>query len=122
MPNFKDHFVLSSLATAGTYLAMCRYYNREPELGEFLVCEAVGVAAGAAPDVLEPAKHPNHRGLGHSVAAGTALAKLALANCCQENGDWREFLKIIVAVATISYIVHLVADAFTPKSLPLLRC
>jgi membrane-bound metal-dependent hydrolase YbcI (DUF457 family) len=120
MPNFRKHLALSAIVSAGTYFAMCRYYDRQPNLGEFLICEGIGIAAGAAPDILEPATDPHHRGLGHSVALGTVLTKLAITNCNRENANWQEFLKITAAAATVSYVVHLIADGFTPNGLPLL--
>jgi inner membrane protein len=121
MPNLKQHLAISGVVSAGTYLAMCQYYGRKPDLGEFMICEAVGLVAGTVPDALEPAIHPNHRALCHSMALGGGLAKFALVNCCKENGDWEEFLKILAAVATVCYVTHLVADACTPKGLPLLH-
>jgi hypothetical protein len=47
------------------------------------------------------------------------LTKFAITKCNRENGSWDEFLKIAAAVATVSYVVHLVADGFTPNGLPL---
>jgi len=120
MPNFREHLGLSAVVSAGMYFWMCRYYGRQPALSELLVCEAIGIAAGAAPDILEPATDPHHRALGHSVALGTALTKFAITGYGRENGNWDEFLKIAAAVATVSYLAHLTADALTPKSLPLL--
>jgi membrane-bound metal-dependent hydrolase YbcI (DUF457 family) len=120
MPDFKQHLAISGVATAATYFFMCNYYGRQLDFGEFLACEGVGLVAGAAPDALEPATDPNHRALGHSLALGTGLAKLAIAKCSKENGDWEEFLKIAAAVAIVAYIVHLIADGFTAKGLPLL--
>jgi membrane-bound metal-dependent hydrolase YbcI (DUF457 family) len=120
MPNFTEHLGLSAVVSAGTYFGMCRYYGRPPALSELLVCEGIGIAAGTAPDILEPAVDPHHRALGHSVALGTALTKLAITNCGRENSNWDDFLKIAAAVATVSYLAHLIADGLTPKSLPLL--
>lgn len=120
MPNFREHLGLSAVVSAGMYFVMCRYYGREPAFSELLVCEGIGMAAGAAPDILEPATDPHHRALGHSVALGTTLIKFAVSNCGRENGNWEEFLKIAAGVATVSYLAHLIADSLTPKSLPLL--
>ena len=120
MPNFKEHLGLSALVSTGTYLGMCRYYGRHPDLGEILVCAGIGICAGAAPDIFEPATNPHHRALGHSVALGAALTKFAITNCSPENGNWEEFLKIAAAVASVAYLAHLIADTLTPNSLPLL--
>jgi len=120
MPNFREHLGLSAVVSAGMYLGMCRYYGRQPALRELLACEGIGIAAGVAPDIFEPATNPHHRALGHSVALGIGLTKFAITNCSCENGNWEEFLKIAVAVANVSYLAHLIADSLTPKSLPLL--
>ena len=120
MPNLKEHLGISVVASAGTYFAMCKYYNRQPDLGELLVCTGVGLLTGAAPDAIEPAIHPNHRALGHSLGLGAGLAKFALTKCCKENGDWQEFQKILVGVAIVSYMCHLIADGCTPRGIPLL--
>jgi membrane-bound metal-dependent hydrolase YbcI (DUF457 family) len=123
MPNFREHLGLSAVVSAGMYFGMCRYYGREPALSELLVCEGIGIAAGAAPDILEPATDPHHRALGHSVGFGITLTKFAATNCGRENSNWEEFLKIAAAVATVSYLAHLISDSLTPKGLPLLgRC
>jgi inner membrane protein len=120
LPNLKQHLAISGVASAATYFAMCKYYNRQPDLGELLVCEGFGLFTGVAPDAIEPAIHPNHRAFGHSLALGTGLTKFAIVNCCKENGDWQEFLKILLAVGTVTYVCHLIADGFTAKGLPLL--
>lgn len=120
MPNSKEHLGISAFVSSGTYLAMCRYYDRNPNLGELLVCAGIGIGAGAAPDFFEPATNPHHHALGHSMALGTALTKFAITHCSRENGNWDEFLKIAAAVATVSYLAYLIADALTPKRLPLL--
>jgi len=69
---------------------------------------------------LEPAVDPNHRAFGHSLGLGAGLAKFAMAKCSKENSDWQEFLEIVVAVGTVSYVCHLIVDGFTPRGLPLI--
>jgi membrane-bound metal-dependent hydrolase YbcI (DUF457 family) len=85
-----------------------------------LFCTGLGLVVGTAPDALEPATDPNHRAFGHSLALGAGLAKFAMTTCNKKNGDWEEFQKILVAVAIVAYLAHLIADACTPKGLPLL--
>lgn len=111
--------MVSGTVGAGTYLLMCKYYQRPPRLGEFLVCTGSSLLSCIAPDTLEPALNPNHRAIGHSVALGAGMAQLAVSTC-GEKGEWEEFHKILLAVAIVSYVSHLVADAFTPKGLPLM--
>ena len=99
---------------------MCRYYKRRPDFGELLVCAGLALVAGAAPDLFEPAAHPHHRQLAHSVAAGGVLTKFAFDKCGFLNCEWDEFAKIAMAAGIAGYISHLVADACTPCGLPLL--
>jgi inner membrane protein len=120
VPNLKQHFAISTVTSAVTYFAMCKYLAREPDFGELLICEAAGMVTGAAPDILEPAVNPHHRAFGHSLALGTGLTKYAQLKCGRENTDWKQFQKILVAVVIVAYLAHLVADAFTPRGIPML--
>jgi hypothetical protein len=70
MANAKQHAVIAAIAGGGTYLAMCRFHERPLDFGELLVCAGLAIVAGTAPDLLEPATHPHHRQLAHSVTAG----------------------------------------------------
>lgn len=120
MPNAAQHGLIGAAAGGATYVLMCRYYKRQLDFGEFLVCAGAGLLSAAVPDLLEPALHPHHRQLAHSVTTGGLLAKYASIMCCAENGTWDEFRKILVASAIGGYISHLVADGCTPRGLPLL--
>lgn len=99
---------------------MCRYYERQPDLGEFLLCAVAGVAGGAAPDAIEPAAHPHHRQFAHSFASGGLLLKFASSQCGIENGHLTQFQKILLAAGIAGYMSHLLADGLTPRSLPLI--
>jgi hypothetical protein len=99
---------------------MCRYYNRRVDLGELLLCAGAGLLSGGVPDVLEPALHPHHRQLAHSVTVGGLLAKFGVERCSFKNGEWDQFHKILAAALIAGYISHLVADGCTPRGLPLL--
>lgn len=120
MPNAAQHAAIGGVAAGGTYLVMCRYYRRQPRLGEFVICGGAGVLATGLPDLLEPAAHPHHRQFAHSLVVGGLLAKFALEECGASNKDWGEFPKIFLAVLIVAYISHLIADGFTPRGLPLL--
>ncbi len=120
MPNAAQHGMIGAAAGAGTYWLMCRYYNRQPDLGELLVCAGAGFLSAAVPDVLEPAAHPHHRQLAHSATVGTALVKYAMTMCCAENVKWTPEQKTLVAALVAGYVSHLVADGCTPRGLPLL--
>ena len=106
-----------------------------------------GVIGGVAPDLLEPALSPRHRGLLHSVAVGGAVGAAALArwhaDCLEEalacerrcgallveSADyqrerlhallWRLAAGLIVGFFA-GYASHLALDAGTAAGLPLI--
>jgi inner membrane protein len=120
MANAAEHVLYGGLAGSVTYLLMCRYYERQPDLGEFLLCAAAGVVGGAAPDAIEPSINPHHRQFAHSFATGGLLLRFVNDQCGVENVGLTQFQKILVAAGVAGYISHLVADACTPKCLPLI--
>jgi len=91
-------------------------YSPQPLFGA-----ALAAALGDLPDRLEPAIHPHHRQVYHSLAfavvVGTAAYKLYKWNPVEE---WSKLLRLLLLVGCGSYIIHLALDAFTPRSLPLL--
>lgn len=72
------------------------------------------------PDLLEPAAHPNHRQFFHSLAfagiLGLATYKLYQWEPESELGEIARFGLLVGAAA---YFIHLLVDAGSPKSLPL---
>lgn len=73
------------------------------------------------PDVLEPAIHPNHRQFFHSVAFASLLG-VAGYKIYKWNPDnlFDEAIRFALMVAVGAYGIHLLLDASTPKSLPLI--
>lgn len=73
------------------------------------------------PDVLEPATHPNHRQFFHSVAfAGLLAAATHKVYRWQPETPGEEVTRFVMLVGAAAYFIHLVLDAATPKSLPIL--
>ena len=120
MASLKEHAWLGAGTGVLTYILMCRYYDRSFDFGEMLGCAAVSTAAAMVPDILEPALTPNHRNVAHSFVAGSGLLSFARHRCGADNRDWEELQKILWAAATTGYLSHLLADACTPRGLPLL--
>lgn len=81
---------------------------------------ALAYCLGRLPDFLEPAHHPNHRDLFHSwmVFAGLGYG-LHRAYQWQPEEDWQHLLKWLSLIAGGAYATHLLMDATTDKSLPL---
>ena len=87
-----------------------------------LVATAVGSFFGKLPDILEPAlRNPNHRQFCHSfvvvVSIGYGIKKVY---------EWKPkdevdaLIRGIALFAGAGYISHLLLDASTPRSLPIL--
>jgi membrane-bound metal-dependent hydrolase YbcI (DUF457 family) len=118
MANAKTHILIAGAAGVAAYAVYCRYQGREFKLVDALGSAAIAVVGGIAPDVVEPALHPNHRSLFHSVTGGAALVQSA-------RGAWRSTTlpaetKFVLVLLLIGYVSHLLADAATPKGLPIL--
>ena len=83
-----------------------------------LVCGLGGAAGAIAPDVLEPALHPNHRSLFHSLAAGGATT--AGLKGLYETVSMDPYLRLFARSLLVGYLSHLVLDSSTPRGLPVL--
>ena len=112
------HGWVGAIAAAGIELLDCRFNWKEVDWWRVLASAGVGALAAAAPDVLEPALHPNHRSICHSMAAGGAVSYgLAKLDPGSAGGEWQYSL---VRAAVVGYLSHLLLDATTPKGLPVL--
>ena len=87
-------------------------------VGVNVAAHLVGRLAGQLPDILEPAFHPGHRDLFHSVGFGA----LVVAGATQLNKNPRvaSNTKLVVNTAAAAYVSHLVLDGRTPAGIPLL--
>lgn len=73
------------------------------------------------PDVLEPAVHPHHRQFFHSVAFGAVVAYgMRRAYHWETRDPVKQLARLAVLIGGSAYLAHLVRDAFTAKSLPLI--
>lgn len=116
--NGPAHQVVAGFAT-GVFLA-----DRERQAGIQTAKPLLGGTAAAfltkLPDILEPATSPNHRQFFHSVAFAGLLCV-----AFHELGKWQpesaggEFLKTLGQLAIPAYLIHLLLDSLTAKSLPL---
>ncbi len=131
MADLKKHVVVGAAVGGGANLIyqLVRLYASPRPPGSFwdalaqvrwsrvAVFAAAGAAIAALPDLLEPAYHPNHRSLFHSVCCGGALAYGAFG---EHSERWRDEDRHAARVGTLAYLSHLLLDAGTPKSLPLI--
>lgn len=73
------------------------------------------------PDILEPAIHPNHRQFFHSIAFAGLLGLAGYkAYKWKPDSPLEEAIRFALMVGIGAYGVHLLLDASTPKSLPLI--
>lgn len=118
MPNAFAHRLGAGLAV-GSIVAYRE--SQEGEITGKTLLSGVGAAAcGTLPDLIEPALHPNHRQFFHSfLALGIAGYGLKKLYDWQPQTDEGRFWRGIGMVVCGGYAVHLLMDATTKRSLPL---
>jgi inner membrane protein len=100
--------------------AVVKSRNGEPIDGVPVAMGAAAALMPSLPDLFEPAVHPNHRKLFHSVAMAIAIScGMYRAYKWETQGDWERLARALLLVGGAAYLGHLARDAFTAKSLPL---
>jgi len=117
MASFTTHAVAGAVAGASVYLIGCWFFDKQVTLGGVVLSGLGGLASGCLPDLVEPATHPNHRGSFHSATAGGILGYFDCKAMTYPKLSDDEKLAILVLSA--GYFSHLILDALTPKSLPI---
>lgn len=131
MGDFKRHVLVGAAVAGGanlTYQLLRLYVSSQSPAslwdalaqvrwGRVAVYAAIGGAIASLPDLLEPAHHPNHRSVFHSVCCGGALAYGAFG---KHSERWCDDDRHTARVGALAYVSHLILDAGTPKGLPLL--
>jgi len=82
---------------------------------------AIGAILGRLPDMLEPSVgNPHHRQFYHSFTMlGMASWGVHKMYKWEPQNDMEKLLRGIILIGGIAYLSHLVSDAFTKRSLPL---
>lgn len=110
---------LAAFATAATLSAVDEKRRGQATL-QPLLDGVAGALLTSLPDKLEPAVHPNHRQFFHSVVFAVVVGYVTYrAYKWQPTEDWQQLLRWLVIIGGVAYLTHLVLDAFTAKSLPL---
>ena len=118
MPNGPVHQVAGAATALAIYAS--DHANMESPAINPLTVPVAGAALGKLPDWLEPALHPNHRQFFHSFAVLFAVGYgVKKAYDWKPETDLQRFLRGLALIAGGVYASHLILDAFTPKSLPL---
>lgn len=119
MPNGPVH-QLAGAATAFAVYAFDQKQLDSPAINPLTVPIA-GLALGKLPDWLEPALHPNHRQFFHSyVMLFGVLYGVKKAYDWRPETDLERLARGAALIAGCVYATHLILDALTKKSLPLL--
>lgn len=111
---------LIAAAAVGTF---CHRAEKDPQqkAGKSLIGAVIAAGSTKLPDVLEPALHPNHRQFFHSVAFAAMLGAAAYkVYRWQPEEPVQKAARFVLLVSASAYLIHLLLDAGTPKSLPLL--
>ncbi len=85
-----------------------------------LVNGGLGALLGTLPDILEPAAHPNHRQFFHGLLFAATLGYLGYKLYkWQPDEPWQKTVRVLGLITISAYLIHLMMDATTPKSLPM---
>jgi inner membrane protein len=110
------NFVAVMAATAAV-----QHQDGRPVDGSAFAMGAAAALLPSLPDLLEPAVHPNHRRFFHSVTFAAAVTySMRRAYKWETQEPWERLARLAVLVGGSAYLAHLVRDAFTAKSLPLI--
>ncbi len=149
MPNKRTHKVVGAVAGGSFALVWSAGQPAVHRTVETAGGVLAGVGLGMLPDVLEPAIHPGHRSVAHGAAPAVTLGvpasrhldswQVSLRAGADRQGAlamqsqstlarlWHAFLELLLRLAAGAlagalggYGSHLVLDAFTPRSLPLI--
>jgi hypothetical protein len=135
MPRRKIHKLRTRLEILPAHALLINNKSDNNLLNKILEFSAtiIGMETGSPlPDIFEPGYHPNHRSLFHSPILGLVSLKVGLdafKNLRQyrdmrkilgiEQVSLQELLNVFLVGVSVAYLDHLIADAFTPKGLPL---
>jgi membrane-bound metal-dependent hydrolase YbcI (DUF457 family) len=119
MPNAATHQWGAAL-TVGAAVARHQYVTDGKVDFKALAAALLAGQLGSLPDLLEPALHPNHRGFFHSVTC-LALVGYALYRLYRWEPEepLEKLVKWLALIAGGAFATHLLMDATTSKSLPL---
>ena len=148
MANRNEHLQLGGLAGPSYSFIMSSVLGKQASFEEIAGACISSLITACLPDIIEPADHPNHRSHFHSLAIlglcavawpfveGFRQQQLSLAehyenqarvyNTPDEQMYWqreaqkRRFYAGLLAGLIPGYVSHLLADAQTPKGLPLI--
>ena len=118
MPNAAAHRLGAAAVVGG--IALITESNQEESTVKPLFAGGLACLAGTLPDILEPARHPNHRQFFHSLTvAGMVSHGVYKAWQWKPETETQKLLRVACMAIGGAYLVHLAMDAATAKGLPL---
>lgn len=116
MPNFNVHFTVGIIVGIITLSILHDQNDFVSGPLSIFVAIALSTIGSILPDIIEPARNPNHRAFFHSVLVLiiTILLSYYLLKCVDSAKMF------MVGFLVIGYVSHLALDFMTPKSLPLI--
>ena len=120
MANGATHSVVGGLS--GLAIVLCDKDEKGEIQHDPLLAIGVGTVFGKLPDILEPSlNNPHHRQFCHSlVVLGLVGYGLKKAYDWEPKDSFESFLRGAALFAGAGYLSHLLMDATTARSLPLL--
>lgn len=119
MASGKTHVVVGGLLVVGLYFLYKKVLSeKELTWKGTLGCFCLGAIFGLAPDLLEPALHPNHRQFFHSI--GLVLIFLFIKKHIFQKMEVKPEVEQYLNWGFSAYGAHLFLDVLTPKGLPIL--
>lgn len=110
---------LIAAAAVGSY-CFCQDAGRQEQSIKPLAGALLAGQLTQLPDLLEPAVHPNHRQFFHSLAfAGMLGVATYKVYQWRPESEFGEIARFVMLVGSAAYFIHLLVDAGSPKSLPL---
>lgn len=119
MADGPTHRFAAAIIVGGSMLHLEK--DQESSLLRPILGATIAANLGDLPDRLEPAIHPHHRQIYHSIAVGILLGVLAARIYRWEPfPEWQKAVRFLLLAGCGAYLVHLALDAMSPRSLPLI--
>lgn len=116
----RGHLLINFTATAVGLLAIKDKPGIRP-LPHPLVAAPLSSVLALLPDILEPAVTPHHRQGFHSLAFAVVIGRgVHQAYNWEPANPAQELMRTLALIGGSAYLLHLLADLFTARGLPLI--
>jgi membrane-bound metal-dependent hydrolase YbcI (DUF457 family) len=118
MPNRNVHMLIGAGAGFGVSLLISKIKEEKIGVAEYASATICGIIGSLIPDKIDTPMHPNHR----SIAHGTLPVGFVIYKSIKiiDQGALPSWLRYAIYGFVAGYALHLLADLFTPKGIPIL--